>query len=367
MASPKWAPGKQNDQPVRVSYTVPVYFSLNTAKPIYSIVEAQPRFPGGLEALGRFFSNNIQYPTADKENGVSGKVLLTFAVERDGTLSDIKALSGPSEAMKDEAIRVLLKSPKWRPGIINNRIVRTAYTVPVQFVLPGLIDGLIATDRKDIVFSQVDRQPSFPGGLEAFGRFLGVNIRYPKEDRENGASGRVICSFIVEEDGTLTDIRAVRSPSETMGKEAVRVLMKSPKWQPGIKDGQPVRVTYTVPISFNVSSEPDADDKVYNKVDRQPGFPGGVQAFGQFISKNVRYPKEDREAGRFGRVICNFIVETNGTLTHIKSLRSPSKTMAKEAIRVLSRSPKWKPAVKDGKKVRVSYTVPINFQLGEEN
>jgi TonB family protein len=362
--SPKWVPGKQNNQPVRVSYTVPVFFSLNAAKPIYATVEAQPRFPGGLEGLGRFFSNNIQYPTADRENGVSGKVLLTFAVERDGTLSDIKALSGPSEAMKEEAVRVLLKSPKWRPGIINNRIVRTAYTVPVQFTLPGLVDGSITTDRKDIVFSQVDKQPQFPGGSSGFAHYLANNIKYPDVDKANKTEGKVIASFVVETDGTLSDVKAVRGPSESMKAEAVRVLLRSPRWVPGVQNGNAVRVSYTVPIQFTIPGPPDG--KIYSRVEKQPQFPGGLEAFGKFLSANIRYPKEDRESNISGRVICSFIVEADGTLTDIKAVRSPSDAMAKEAVRVLMLSPKWQPGLFDNKYVRTTFTVPINFNLSQQ-
>ncbi|WP_317169453.1 energy transducer TonB [Mucilaginibacter humi] len=95
----------------------------------------------------------------------------------------------------------------------------------------------------------------FPGGLEAFGKYLANNIKFPAVDRENGTSGRVICSFVVEKDGSLTDIKAVRSPSQTMADEAIRVLKKSPKWTPGIQNNRPVRVNYTVPIAFQLGEE----------------------------------------------------------------------------------------------------------------
>lgn len=150
-----------------------------------------------------------------------------------------------------------------------------------------------------------------------------------------------------------------------MAKEAVRVLKLSPKWQPGLFDNHYVRTTFTVPISFTLSKEPNGDDagKVYNMVDKQPGFPGGSEAFSKYLSNTIRYPKEDRENGTSGRVICTFIVETDGTLTGVKSVRSPSETMAKEAVRVMMSSPKWTPGYKDGRAVRVSFTVPISFQM----
>jgi|GEM_PF-156925 TonB family protein len=230
--------------------------------PVFSQVEEQPGFPGGYQAFGQYLANNIKYPTIDKENKIEGRVIVTFVVETDGTLSDVKAVRGPSETLKAEAIRVLLRSPKWKPGIQNNHVVRVAYTVPIAFTLPKTIDGGDANK----IYAQVDRQPSFPGGLEAFGKYLSNTIRFPKEDREAGRSGRVICTFVVETDGTLTDIKSVRAPSETMAKEAVRVLSISPKWQPGYKDDRVVRVSYTVPINYALGEENDEPAKKETRI-----------------------------------------------------------------------------------------------------
>jgi len=104
------------------------------------------------------------------------------------------------------------------------------------------------------IFSQVEKMPEFPGGLEAFGKYLSDNIKFPAVDRENGVSGKVFCQFVVEKDGSLTDIVAVRGPSQTMKDEAVRVLKRSPKWKPGIQNSRPVRVSYTVPINFTLET-----------------------------------------------------------------------------------------------------------------
>jgi len=105
------------------------------------------------------------------------------------------------------------------------------------------------------IFTQVEKQPEFPGGLDAFAKYLQDNIKFPAVDRENGVSGKVICTFVVERDGSLTDIKAIRGPSETMKNEAMRVLKKSPKWSPGKQNGRNVRVSYTVPINFTLDTQ----------------------------------------------------------------------------------------------------------------
>ncbi|GAA4101652.1 TonB family protein [Mucilaginibacter panaciglaebae] len=223
-------------------------------KKVFSQVESQPVFPGGLDGFMKFLSSTVHYPQADRNNKVEGMVIVTFIVEKDGSLSEITAVRGPSETLKQAAVDALLKSPKWKPGYQNGHAVRVSYTVPVKFNL---------SQAEDKVYTQVDKQPMFPGGMDAFLKFLGNTIRYPKEDRENGVSGRVICNMVVEKDGSLSNIHALRGPSETINAEAVRALSISPKWAPGIsKDGNPVRVSYTVPINFTLDTEDDATPRI---------------------------------------------------------------------------------------------------------
>jgi TonB family protein len=104
----------------------------------------------------------------------------------------------------------------------------------------------------DKIFTAVERVPEFPGGLEAFAGYLNKNIRYPAQARESGVQGRVIIGFIVEEDGSLSQVHVMRGVEEDLDKEAQRVIAKSPNWTPGLQNGKPVRVAYSVPISFTL-------------------------------------------------------------------------------------------------------------------
>jgi len=335
---------------------------------IFSQVETQPQFPGGLPAFARFLGANIHYPAADREAKVQGTVIATFVVEMDGTLSDIKVVRGPSTTMNNEAVRVLLLSPKWKPAYQNHHVVRVQYTVPIKFALNNAKAAVV--DEKDKIHLTVDKQPSFPGGLEAFGKYLGNTVKYPGSDREKGVSGRVICTFVVERNGTLTDITALNGPSQAMKDESVRVLKLSPRWQPGLQGNKPVRVQYTVPINFVLdASGTTADDngKIYSQVEKQPMFPGGLEAFSKYLSTNIRYPAEDKNNGIEGKVIVTFVIEKDGTLSDIKAVRGPSETLKSEAVRVLTRSPKWQPGYQNNQPVRVSYAVPIAFTAQGDN
>ncbi|MDP9076976.1 MAG: TonB family protein [Bacteroidota bacterium] len=110
------------------------------------------------------------------------------------------------------------------------------------------------------VFTSVEMVPQFPGGLEGFGHYLSKNIRYPAAMREQGVQGKVIIGFIVEKDGSLSNIQVRRGVADEIDKEALRVISESPKWAPGIQNGRPVRVQYSVPISFTLVD----DDKPNN-------------------------------------------------------------------------------------------------------
>ena len=102
------------------------------------------------------------------------------------------------------------------------------------------------------IFEVVEQMPSFPGGDAALMAFLSKNIKYPVVAEENGIQGRVIATFVVERDGSITDVKVVKSVDPSLDKEAVRVLKSMPKWIPGKQNGSAVRVKYTVPVTFRL-------------------------------------------------------------------------------------------------------------------
>ncbi len=106
----------------------------------------------------------------------------------------------------------------------------------------------ITEDNK--VYNQTDLEvkPDFPGGMENFYKFIGHNYQTPEED---GLKGKIYVTFVVEKDGSLTDIKVLRDIGYGTGKEAIRVLNKSPKWTPGEQNGKKVRVLYSLPITIN--------------------------------------------------------------------------------------------------------------------
>ena len=102
------------------------------------------------------------------------------------------------------------------------------------------------------VFEVVEQMPSFPGGDKALLEYLSNNIKYPVVAQENGVQGRVVVSFVVEKDGSITDVKVVRSVDPSLDKEAARVVKSMPRWIPGKQNGSAVRVKYTVPVTFRL-------------------------------------------------------------------------------------------------------------------
>lgn len=118
----------------------------------------------------------------------------------------------------------------------------------------------------------------------------------------------------------------------------------------------------TTTSAFDCVSELDGGD-VYLIVDKMPSFPGGDDGLRKYLAQNIKYPLEAQEEGVQGRVFVKFVIEADGSISHVKVARPFDPYLDWEAVRVVKSMPNWTPGKQDGKAVRVSYTVPINFVL----
>lgn len=228
----------------------------------FSRVEVLPKFPGGDAGFGKYLKENLKYPDEAREKKISGRVFVTFVVEKDGSLSNIRVRRDLGYGTGEEAVRVLKGSPKWTPGMMDGKPVRVEYTTVIFFELggagrrdeqPGGTNGERSDEQVDFV--SADQLPQFPGGGQGFAKFLSEHIRYPAEARANNIKGRVFAQFIVETDGSLSNLRIVRGLGYGTDEETLRVLKLSPRWIPGRKAGYPVRVEYTIPVSYELGAK----------------------------------------------------------------------------------------------------------------
>ncbi len=128
------------------------------------------------------------------------------------------------------------------------------------------------------------------------------------------------------------------------------------------EDDKEAEVVIAAPVE--APQEEEEEEVVFVVVESMPEFPGGQQALFKYLSENVKYPVIAQENGIQGRVICQFVVNKDGSIVDVEVVRSGGDpSLDKEAVRVIKSMPKWKPGKQRGKAVRVKYTVPVNFKL----
>ena len=218
----------------------------------------------------------------------------------------------------------------------------------------------------NIASVQPDEKPTFDGGdLMKFVYWVSSQVKYPEEAISKEISGRVLVEFFVEKDGSVTFSQVLKSPHEALSNEVERVIKLSPKWTPAIEDGKPVRTKYCIPIVFKYNAETGAANDVPTmQPDVQPTFEGGdLTTFAYWVNTQIKYPEEAISKQIVGRVVVEFFVETDGSVTFSQVLKSPHEILSNEIERVIKLSPKWTPASVKGEAVKVKYAIPINFQF----
>lgn len=241
----------------------------------------------------------------------------------------------------------------------------------------------LPSEAKDtVVHEVVEEMPEFPGGFGACMNFLARNVKYPKKAFIKGEEGKVIVQFVVNRNGKISDIAIVQSVSPALDAEARRVIKSMPKWKPGMLNGQPVRVRFTLPIAFKLNNKKDStitivdsiptkpeemaeanEEKVHYLIDKKPEFPGGMNVFMLWIAKNMKYPAVAQKEKQQGRVIVGFIVEKDGSITNAKIEQSVSPLLDAEALRLVKAMPTWTPAEVKGEVVRCYHSLPFMFKL----
>ncbi|MBR1549337.1 MAG: energy transducer TonB [Bacteroidales bacterium] len=107
-------------------------------------------------------------------------------------------------------------------------------------------------EEETTIFTVVENEPEFPGGMEALYKYLAQNIKYPQLARDNGITGKVYVTFVVERDGSIANPKVLRDIGGGCGAEAIRVVKSMPKWTPGKQRGKAVRVQFNLPVNFNL-------------------------------------------------------------------------------------------------------------------
>ena len=182
------------------------------------------------------------------------------------------------------------------------------------------------------VFDKVDEAPQFPGGMAGMMQYLSSNIRYPEDAREAGTQGRVIVSFIVEKDGSISNAKVAKPTYSSLDEEALRVVSAMPNWMPGKQNGQAVRVKYSVPVSFRLGNKEATNVKGTDTPAESAEGMTGIDENGRLIvnGKEVkRYlfelPTDNQLLRAIGNIMINdpehFDYEIDGVPVSVKDMK----------------------------------------------
>jgi len=355
------------------------YSSFSQTEPkeeeVFTIVEQMPEYPGGQEAMYNLIANNLVYPQQAITDSVEGKVYLNFIVEKEGSISNAKVLRGIGSGCDEEALRMVSLFPKWNPGKQEGKIVRVSYNLPFVFKLQ--------TIDKDRIYYTADTMPGFYGGTDALNEFIKTNLRYPTSIFEDKAIDSIDVLFVVEKDGSISNV-TLKNKKDTLNAydfEAMRIVKELPKFVPAYNKGKTVRIMLLQEVVFdynkiNINDMETVSENyqgneysyyikktVFTVVETMPKFPGGTGAMYRYIAESVKYPIASKNKGEQGRVFVNFVVEKDGSISHVKVLRGVSPLLDAEAVRIITNMPKWTPGMQKGEAVRVNYNLPIKFTL----
>lgn len=257
-----------------------------------------------------------------------------------------------------------------------------------------------AQTKPDSVYQRVDIKPQYTGGETALENFILTQTQYPQEALNKKQEGIIEVDFILSKNGNITDIECTNNKYPELCNEVKRVIALMPKWTPAKVKGQAVNVHHKMAIGFKlynkqityviipdesilnkkasknrdvVESDPNGvddalliepkiqtEDDVVAFAEQMPEFNGELF---EYIAKNIKYPSEAKEKKIEGKVIVEFIVEKDGSISNAKIVKKAGHGFDEETLRVINAMPNWKPGRQNGKPVRVSYTLPIRFSL----
>lgn len=259
---PAWQPGKEQGKPVKFLYMTGFDFlitphtsPINEEEAPFVVVEEMPMFPGGDSALLAYITQNTKYPEAARANKIEGRVIVRFCITDVGGIDRVTVLKGVDSELDAESIRVVKSLPKFNPGKQGGKPVNVWYMVPITFGIskPAAQDGPKTPPPPPPPFpAGYDEAPAFTGGETAMYKFINSMLVYPIAAKEKNISGKVNLRFLVDTDGSISNVSVVKGINPELDAEAIRVIKLLPVWKPGKLEGKPVKVWYSMPVTFTL-------------------------------------------------------------------------------------------------------------------
>jgi len=229
----------------------------------------------------------------------------------------------------DEKMSGIAELQALDPQVIHSvNVNKTERVIYVALKKDGASFNYLAekSGAQDGIFTVVEQQPEFEGGEEAFYKYILREIRYPQEARLQGVEGRVDVQFVVDKDGSLTDVKAIKGIGAGCDAEAVRVLQNAPRFKPGMQNGRPVLVRMVVPVNFKLSDYGGSRSPAMIAVDKVEAQPLKLKVDAGYTNGEWTGTVYDEQGE--GLPGANIVVggTTNGTRTDLSgsfSLKAP--------------------------------------------
>ena len=244
-------------------------------EPVYTVVEKMPRFKStdsSTVALVNYLVRNTRYPVGALQDKASGRVFVSFVVNKDGGVEQAKIVNGGHPALKREALRVVSEMPRWEvPGRQLGQPVSVAFTVPITFNMrmatpadmQDMQDKRRAAVQKQLADAQTeltvpglavgDTGPVFSADPLGAANYISRQLQYPLDARRAKKEGVVLVDFVVSVDGKVTDVRVAKGVFPSLDNEALRVVGGMPLWQPGTHGSQAVATPLSgIPVTFRL-------------------------------------------------------------------------------------------------------------------
>lgn len=301
--------------------------------------DVMPTFMGGdLLTFRNWVMQNVRYPAEALERRIEGNVIVQFVVNREGYIAadGVKVLQSDHQLLSEEVIRMMSLSPRWSPGIQAGKTVSVAFTLPISFQIPESEGGSGNPNGK--LFIEGDK--------------VVVQVRNSTDKHYFGNNTPI---YIIDGlPATTEEVKAL--PSEQILRVA---LLDDEEMLAYYKDFGDV--SNGVVIIHTKSS----DEEVVDKPDSQPSFMGGDwNTFHQWLMQNIRYPMELAEKGVSAHLVVKFVVNSQGyvEVTDISTIKGTAHPLFHEEVnRVMNKSPRWSPAMLNGKAVACQGIMPIIF------
>jgi len=217
----------------------------------YVFFQGTKDFESSEKAMYEFLYHSYIMPFNDHQAKTTGTILAQFTTEKNGKVYNPEILKGLTQSADSELVRVLRTMPDWYRDTNDSKLIQVPLKKTIRF---EVVDSLFQCSEswhandEELVYEKVTQMPQFPGGEDSLIQFMMQNLRWPSNEAD--CQGTVYLSFIVQPDGSITNIQVIRSLCPQYDEEALRVVHLFPAWEPGKCQGVAVPVRFNLPVRF---------------------------------------------------------------------------------------------------------------------